>query len=345
MTEALQAVARAQPTLSVEREAVQVIPTIDLSPFLSDGDEIARKQTADALRKACIDVGFFYLVGHHLPAGELDEAIAQAHRFFSLPLTTKLSYRATKAGENGFVQVGGLAGQSASAADLKERYIMARATSRGDGLSHWPEDAVLPGFTSFMKAHIDKRIAMAKALAKAFALSLKLPETYFDNYYKEMGYNTLINYYPPINAENLEANKWSFSPHTDYGSFTLLSQDSLGGLQVRNSAGAWIDVPPVENAFVVNLGDLMSMWTNDLYTSTLHRALNVANVARISIPFFASPNGASVIKTLPTCEDEDHPSKYVPVTAGEHLRRLVEQADQTGKAGISEKTAARLKQG
>ena len=136
----LQAAAHAQPTtLSVEREAVQFIPTIDLSPFLTDGNETVRQKTADALRKACIDVGFFYLIGHDLPAGELDEAIVQSHRFFSLPLATKLKYRAAGMGENGFVQVGGLAGQAAATADLKERFIMARATSRGDGASHWPD--------------------------------------------------------------------------------------------------------------------------------------------------------------------------------------------------------------
>ena len=96
------------------------------------------------------------------------------------------------------------------------------------------------------------------------------------------------------------------------------------------------------DAFVVNIGDLMAMWTNDLYTSTLHRALNVANTARISIPFFGSPNNASVIETLPTCIDDAHPKKYPPVVAGEHMRKLVEQADQTGRAGISNKTAERL---
>jgi isopenicillin N synthase-like dioxygenase len=339
-----QATTAAHQTPHVKREAVQIIPTIDLSPFLTNGNEIARQKTADALRKGCIDVGFFYLIGHDLPEGELNEAILQAHRFFSLPLAKKLQYRATGKGENGFVQVGGLAGQAASTADLKERLIMARATSRGDQTAHWPQDTVLPGFTSFMKAHIEKRIKLAKSLAKAFALSLRLPEGYFDEYYHQMGYNVLINYYPPIDAESLKVNKWSFSPHTDYGSFTLLSQDSLGGLQVRNSAGVWIDVPPVDNAFVVNLGDLMSMWTNDLYASTLHRARNVADVARISIPFFVSPNGGAEIRTLPTCEDMDHPSKYAPVKAGDYLRKLIEEADQTGQAGISEKTATRLKQ-
>jgi isopenicillin N synthase-like dioxygenase len=342
MTRTLQSVAHALSP-SVEREAVQTIPTIDLSCFLRDSTTSVRQQTAERLRKACIDVGFFYLTGHQLPAGELDEMVVQARRFFALPTATKLRYRSTEVGGNGFVQVGGLAGQSATAADVKERFIMARATSRGDG-SHWPDETTLPGFTSFMKAHIEKRTWLAKALAKAFALSLRLPEHYFDDDYRDMGCNVIINYYPPLNAEQIKANQWSFAAHTDYGSFTLLSQDSLGGLQVRNSEGMWIDVPPLDNAFVVNLGDLMARWTNDLYTSTLHRALNVANVARISIPFFVYPSNTSVIKTLPTCDNVDHPSKYPPVMAGDYMRELVVQADRTGRAGISEKTAERLKQ-
>ena len=105
VTGTVQAAAHTHPTWLVKREAVQVIPTIDLSPFLTDGNEIAREKTAEALRKACIDVGFFYLTGHDLPERELDEAIVEAHRFFALPLATKLQYRATGMGENGFVQV------------------------------------------------------------------------------------------------------------------------------------------------------------------------------------------------------------------------------------------------
>jgi isopenicillin N synthase-like dioxygenase len=101
-------------------------------------------------------------------------------------------------------------------------------------------------------------------------------------------------------------------------------------------------VPPVENAFVVNIGDLMSMWTNDLYTSTLHRAANVNNVARISIPFFVSPQTTSVINTLPTCVSEGNQSRYKPVTAGAYLKMLIEQADTTGRAGVSDKTADRI---
>ena len=135
-----------------------------------------------------------------------------------------------------------------------------------------------------------------------------------------MAFVSLINYYPPLDAATVKQNQWSFSPHTDYGGFTLLSQDALGGLQVRNCAGEWIAVPPLEGTFVINIGDLMAMWTNDLYASTLHRAANVSGAARISIPFFASPHPSTVIRCIETCQSPGNPPRYLPVTAGEYVR-------------------------
>jgi isopenicillin N synthase-like dioxygenase len=201
---------------------------------------------------------------------------------------------------------------------------------------------MLPGFTSFMKAHLAKRVVLAQAAARAFALSLELSEDDFDPFFRHLGVVSIINYYPPLTPEALKQRRWSFSPHTDYGGFTLLSQDNLGGLQVRNVAGEWIDVPPIEGAFVVNLGDLMARWTNDLYQSNLHRALNVSEDARISIPFFASPVDTGVIECLKTCQSPGNPPRYASVIAGEYIRSLMEQADRTGRPGISEKTAARM---
>ena len=61
--------------------------------------------------------------------------------------------------------------------------------------------------------------------------------------------------------------------HSDYGSMTILRKElSDGSLQVKNKAGEWISVPVIENSFIVNIGDLMQQWTNDTWTSTLHRA-------------------------------------------------------------------------
>ena len=84
--------------------------------------------------------------------------------------------------------------------------------------------------------------------------------------------------------------------HSDYGSLTiLLATAGAGGLQVRDGHGTWIDVEPVPNTFIVNLGDLMAQWTNDRWVSTLHRVANPppdrrAGSRRASIAFFHQPN-------------------------------------------------------
>jgi isopenicillin N synthase-like dioxygenase len=342
------------PSALPVREAVQSIPILDISPFVLDGEEGARKQVAEDLRKACIDVGFFYLSGHGMSSQELNDAVNWSLRFFELPLDVKMRFRSSGPAESGFVRVGGINPEANAdkSIDLKERFVLAREFSAdvssnsvgSKSLERWPTDDVLLGFTEIMTAHLSKRVALSKRIIQAFAMSLRLPETYFDQYFRQMSLVMLINFYPPLDDAAVEKDRWSFSPHTDYGAFTLLSQDELGGLQVRNSAGEWIDVPPIDNTFVVNIGDLMTMWTNDLYASTLHRAANVSGRARISIPFFASPNGQSTIRCIETCQGPDNPPRYQPVTAGEYVRSLIARADASGKPGVSAKTVERLRE-
>ena len=344
---------RKDTRFDIERDPLEKLPVIDLSPFVKTSSAPARRSIGKELRKACVDVGFFYLAGHGIASEELEEAIGWGHRFFELPMPDKMDLHARRPGELGFVQIGGINPDANpdKTADHKERFTMSRELFPGEpgegwrsgaGESRWPSEQALPGFAAFMKVHISKRILVAQRLAQAFALSLDLPETFFDEHYRYLGVTGQINYYPPLDPGALKLNQWSSSPHTDYGAFTMLSQDTLGGLQVRNSAGEWINVAPIRGTFVVNIGDLMATWTNDLYTSNLHRALNVASKARISVPLFVYPEGSKVIECLPTCQGPDNPPRYSPVTAGEYVLKLIQQADRTGRPGLSVRTAKRL---
>jgi len=74
--------------------------------------------------------------------------------------------------------------------------------------------------------------------------------------------------------------------HTDYGVLTILKQDNLGGLQVKNRDPQWIPAPPIENSFVINIGDMLEKMTKGLYRSTPHRVKNSAGIDRLSFPFF-----------------------------------------------------------
>jgi isopenicillin N synthase-like dioxygenase len=235
--------------------------------------------------------------------------------------------------------------------DIKERFHMAREVLPGEpldgrrdaGLSQWPDEATLPGFASLMRAHIRARCEVARHLARAFALSLDLDESAFDAIYRYPGGSVVLNYYPPIDPAAAQDAQWSFSPHADYNAFTLLYQDALGGLQVMNAAGAWIDVPFMPGTMVVNIGDLFQSWTNDLYTSTLHRVLNKSAAARISVPHFASPNGAAVIECLPSCTGPGNPPRYKPIRAEDFVATMLAEAYRTGLPALGAKTAERLR--
>ena len=141
----------------------------------------------------------------------------------------------------------------------------------------------------------------------------------------------MLNYYPPVDPAKLKSTQWSFSPHTDYTAFTVLLQDSSGGLQARNSAGDWIDVPPKKGTFVVNVGNLLARWTNDLYTSTLHRALHVGASPRISGHFSFTPTtGPSCAASIPA-KDRTIRRVMRPVVTEDYVRVLREDAQRSGR--------------
>ena len=336
----------------VARHAVETLPVIDVSPFVEGGSAASRASVAAEIRHACIDIGFFYIAGHGIRAAELDEALDRGRRFFAGPLADKMRVRA----ESGARALGyypltldGTPDEYGEVADVKERFsasreILAGEPERGSysaGRSKWPDPAAFPGFADFFKSHIEKRTRLTRVLARAFALSLDLPESHFDPAFVHLGCVLMFNCYPKRDAAAQEG-RWNFSPHTDYGAFTILLQDHLGGLQVRNAAGNWIDAPPVPGTFVVNIGDMFAMWTNDLYVSTLHRVMNRTDQQRLSIAFFTYPHGRTEIRCLETCAGPANPPRYDPVLAEDYNSRLVGAAHRTGRPGISERTARRL---
>jgi isopenicillin N synthase-like dioxygenase len=333
------------------RLPAKTIPVIDFAAYTRDGSLEERKRVARALHDTCIDTGFFYLAHHGISEAELQLAHNWGRLFFELP-------RAVKAACN-FTPVGG---KNPSAnldkeTDQKETYSLPRPLLPGETEDHpnrtlgrgkWIDPALMPGFREFLEAHIVKRIRIAQRLCRALALSLDLPEDYFDASHRFPSGSLTYNYYPPVDPETAGRTQWGISPHTDYGSFSLLSQDELGGLEVRDSSGAWIDLPPIPGAFVVNIADLFARWTNGYYVSSLHRAsnFNTGPRARISLPLFFNPHAATIIECLPTCQGPGNPAKYEPVEAGPYVQTLIQQSNRIGRPGVMQRMAEeRLKLG
>jgi isopenicillin N synthase-like dioxygenase len=338
----------------VARNDLASLPVIDISPFMQSGSEAARAAVAKQIRQASIDIGFFYAKGHGFSATELRMLLDWGLRFFHSPRAEKDKLLWKNDPGRGYVPPGGLNPEAnkGKAPDLKERLYFARefalsgAEHRGAfpaGPHQWPEEVALPGFRRFVTDAQYKSVALIQRLGFALARSLELDETYFERENGRFGSTMVYNYYPPLDRATLERTQWSFSPHTDYGSFTVVVQDENGGLQVRNAASQWIDVTPIPDTVIVNVGDLVALATNDLYTSNLHRVANFSGNERISVSFFVGPPATAEISCLPTCRGPDNPPRYPTVNADEYTKALIEQYHRTGRPGIAATTATRFK--
>jgi isopenicillin N synthase-like dioxygenase len=105
---------------------------------------------------------------------------------------------------------------------------------------------------------------------------------------------TLLNY-PPMNATT---DAWGIHPHKDFNVITALAHDPVGGLEVRARSGEWIDAVCPEDAFVLNVGDMMELWSGGRLISTPHRVINRTGEARQSFPFFSKPRHDVIIEPL-----------------------------------------------
>lgn len=122
---------------------------------------------------------------------------------------------------------------------------------------------------------------LARRLVRVFALALDLPEEYFDSLTTYPGSDGVFNYYPGVlGAQAALDEDIGLGSHTDLQCFTLLWQDSLGGLQVLTKDGQWIKASPVPETFVVNIGDYLMRLTNDRFQSTVHRVYNRSSLDR-----------------------------------------------------------------
>lgn len=237
----------------------------------------------------------------------------------------------------GYEPMAGQSLDSTSPPDLKEGYYYTAdlpeedpyviAGIRGYGGNQWPGnidgfDAI--GFRRQMQAYYTAIRGLGDRLLRLLARSLRLPADYFEPMYRRPQAVVRLLHYPPHPTEAAH-NQLGAGAHTDWGGLTLLLQDDAGGLEVMNAAGDWIFAPPLPGSFVVNLGDLIQRWSNDLYRSNMHRVLNRGTGTardRYSVPFFYTPDHNARIECLPGCSDAANPPRHASCTAGEHMMEM-----------------------
>ena len=128
----------------------------------------------------------------------------------------------------------------------------------------------------------------------------------------------------PAHPADADERTFGAGAHTDWGAITILAQDAHGGLEVHLPDGRWASATPIDDCFVVNLGDMIPRWTNGRYRSNPHRVRNLysGGAERFSIPFFYEPHYYARIEALPGTVPPGETPRFGPCTVGEHLREM-----------------------
>lgn len=267
------------------------LPILDLSQ-LDAGPEAAARFRAD-LRAATRDVGFFYLTGTGIPT-DLEQRLHRAARdFFALPEEDKLAIENVKSPHfRGYTRIGGE--RTKGAVDWREQIDIGPerdaveggpAFNRLIGPNLWPQ--AQPELRAVVAEWHAALSGIARRLLRAWALALGAEESYFDDHFGEPSTLIKIVRYPGTTEPEPQQ---GVGAHKDSGVLTLLwVEPGRGGLQVERD-GEWVDAPPVDGAFVVNIGELLEYATNGYLKATNHRVVSPrAPHDRLSIPFFFNP--------------------------------------------------------
>ncbi len=320
------------------------VPVIDLEPFRL-GDRLARSAVARAVDAASTEVGFCAVVGHGVAPDLVARMMSVTTAFFDQPAATKQRYVvADKQANRGYAAEGSEALSyslgTASAPDLFEAFNVGREIGDSDVDDYiaverhrffhpnvWP-DASIAGLAEMRSTWLEYWDAMEElgfTIMSAMAVALGLADDYFAPLLdRSISVMRAINYERRAAASDPLPGQMRMGAHSDYGSITILLADDVPGLQIRADDGAWTPVSPPAGGFLVNLGDLLSEWTNDRWRSTVHRVVPPpasANgvVRRRSIAWFQQPRYDAVIECLPTCRAAGEGAHHPAITSGDHL--------------------------
>lgn len=301
------------------------LPIIDIAPLYAE-DPRGRSEVARQIDAACRDWGFFYIRNHPISVARIQQLKEAAERLFALPTEQKLQIDITRSRHHrGYGAIATEQLDPGKPSDLKETFDMGfhMPVDHPDVLAGKPlrgpnRHPDLPGWEPLLQQHYEDMHALACTLLRAIAQALGVEQSFFDERFAEPISVLRMIHYPPRQTATAPEQQGA-GAHTDYGCITLLYQDQAGGLQVQNVRGEWIDAPPIEGTYVVNIGDMMARWSNDRYKSTPHRVISPLGVDRYSMPFFAEPNPDTVISCLPGCQGPDNPARYPDTTCSAYM--------------------------
>ncbi|KAI3834199.1 hypothetical protein MKX03_030006 [Papaver bracteatum] len=293
----------------------------NVSPLLcnkwGDVDNKGVSEVVKQLDQACKEAGFFYMKGHGISDSLIKEVRNMTRKFFDLSYDEKVKIKmSSKTGFRGYQRIG--VNVTKGKLDKHEAIDCYREFKPGCTEILARKSFKLCSGREYINLLTRKLFALSfyvcvhdlsRNILRGLALALGgCPEEFEGERAGDPFWVMRFIGYPGISdAKGLEVpeNAVGCEAHTDYGLLTLVNQDDeIPALQVRNQAGEWIWAVPIPGTFVCNIGDMLTIWSNCLYESTLHRVVNNSSKYRVSVAFFYEPNFDAVIEPLEFCKQK-----------------------------------------
>lgn len=319
------------------------LPVVDLEAWrkASDAD---RALAIDELDAALRSTGAFLVSGHGMPQGVIDGFRAAAKRFFALPKEVKARYAIEAAYDSGWLEMhphGGVGvpenqdDEAVGAPDLHESFYVGPAHRTGDEqrdrfnypANRWPIE--LPELRTVTDAYTTHMLRLARTINELLAVTLGLPEDYFTSRAQKATWTQNASWYPSYSSVgNVARGQYRNGPHTDLGTFTVLNRQwGVGGLQAWNEEDDWFSPPHTPDTLIVNLGDLMELWTDGRWRPLKHRVVAPSPQAPdeelLSLVFFFETDPETLIEPLPA-----------PIGGGRRLSPEYARRAVLGKLGV-----------
>lgn len=276
----------------VDEEAA--VPVIDLGPLLDPRDPSAcatmKLSIVSQIGKACEEWGFFQVINHGIPLDLIEEVLATSRILFENPAQEKMKVRPQARGRDHSKIPTGYNVYPPCKWDLYETLYYVAGSS---ACNAFPED--LPRLRMVIEKLLRLLCKTVEFIESLVSQSLGLPA----NFLKELNGDKILPFkmlcYPRATSQQEEIGAWE---HQDSSCITVVGQDNSGGYQVLKN-GKWVDIKPTKGALVINIGDLVQVWSNNRFKSAVHRVVNSKERRRCSFAFAIVPNPDTIVKPLP----------------------------------------------
>ena len=305
----------------IESVDFSILVCTECTSNISCSHHVSNKSEIKTLLKALSTNGFIQICNHNIDESVILNAVQSSKEFFSLNHDQKMLHESKDKARRGYSPISSenfasLAGASNKPNDTVEKYRIGPIVSESikilnleyydskEARVHFFENDwkdLDQEFIYNMKSYYEVMTNLSAKLLSIIETAVGLTPGFFERVLDKQTSIMSLNYYPPLSRINTNVSTTTrVAEHTDVSMLTIVYQttdtvdQNIGGLEVFDATrNEWLKVPYTPNAFVVNVGDCLSDWSQGLFKSSMHRVLmndTEESSHRYSMAYFCTPN-------------------------------------------------------